>query len=363
MNIGIGRGKILSSLFSKETQKKIKEDVNEIANKIAENVQSEQQTSQTITKTLDVLASLNAVFVSRNKTNTNSTDNNTNSNNDSVNNNYNDNKNVEDKNTETPSVTISSDSAAEVAEKLKINGKIDETVYQSGFSGDCGLVSTILALNSSQAGKNAIKKAITVNGPSKEYPNGSVTVNFSGINQSYTISTEDIIAHDTDKNTKDAYSNGDNDALILEMAMERLRLDIKSGEVTVPQKHSRVKISGKDNLHGVTQDDFLYFLTGKEKSGNAITLSSKGLSYKKIEQTLTEAAQKQSVTTFILLGDKTDTIVGVNVPAGHAFAITNIDTINKKVTFVNPWISSKEYTISWEEFANIGVSQLQYAYL
>lgn len=62
-------------------------------------------------------------------------------------------------------------------------------------------------------------------------PDGSVTVNFKGVGVSYTISLDEIKKHDTDNIKNDAYSNGDNDMLVLELAVEKLKKDIESGKV------------------------------------------------------------------------------------------------------------------------------------
>ena len=42
-------------------------------------------------------------------------------------------------------------------------------------------------------------------------------------------------------------------------------------------------------------------------------------------------------------------------------SITNIDYSKKTVTIVNPWDSSKEYTLTWAEFAKFGVNLLSAA--
>ena len=41
---------------------------------------------------------------------------------------------------------------------------------------------------------------------------------------------------------------------------------------------------------------------------------------------------------------------------GHALAITDIQ--ENTSTFVNPWDTSVEYNISWEEFANLGIGYI-----
>lgn len=102
-----------------------------------------------------------------------------------------------------------------VNNELKINGKIDEPVIQ-GNIGDCWLLSGINALNSTDKGKEIIRNSIIPN------DNGTVTINFAGVEKQVTITPDEIKEHDTDTNFQDNYSNGDNDALVLEIGMHKL---------------------------------------------------------------------------------------------------------------------------------------------
>lgn len=86
--------------------------------------------------------------------------------------------------------------------------EIDEPVSQGG-TGDCWILTGVLSLASTEVGKQIIKSSITANS------DGSVTVTFKGIGVSYTISIEEIKKHDTDNIKGDAYSNGDNDMLVM----------------------------------------------------------------------------------------------------------------------------------------------------
>ena len=107
-----------------------------------------------------------------------------------------------------------------------INGEIDENVVQ-GNTGDCWIISALYSLTSTDTGKKAIKDSIKVN------DDNTVTVTFYGLGVSYTMTAAEIEKYDTDNNTKDAYSNGDNDALVLEIATEKLVKDINKGKVKI----------------------------------------------------------------------------------------------------------------------------------
>lgn len=261
---------------------------------------------------------------------------------------------VEDDNTTNPS---------------KVNGEIDEYVGQGG-TGDCWLLTGVLALNSTEVGKNIIKSSITANA------DGSVTVNFKGVGVSYTISLDEIKKHDTDDIKGDAYSNGDNDMLVLELAVEKLKNDIASGKVKLDViEDSYEGYNGESGeIEGGFPQQLLYFLTGEEST----TATAK---YIRAPQTPNDPAQTfipesyinkifnealENGNTAITFGlyDGTHSAKLTNgkdykLPlgrGGHALAITNLT--KDTVTFVNPWDSTKEYTMSWSEFAKLGIGMI-----
>lgn len=250
-----------------------------------------------------------------------------------------------------------------------VNGKIDEHVGQGG-TGDCWLLTGVLALNSTEVGKNLIKSSITANA------DGSVTVNFKGVGVSYTISLDEIKKHDTDNIKNDAYSNGDNDMLVLELAVEKLKNDIASGKVKLDViEDSYEGYNGESGeIEGGFPQQLLYFLTGEEST----TATAK---YIRAPQTPNDPAQTfipesyinkifnealENGNTAITFGlyDGTHSAKLTNgkdykLPlgrGGHALAITNLT--KDTVTFVNPWDSTKEYTMSWSEFAKLGIGMI-----
>ena len=250
-----------------------------------------------------------------------------------------------------------------------VNGEIDEYIEQGG-TGDCWLLTGVLALNSTEVGKNIIKSSITANA------DGSVTVNFKGVGVSYTISLDEIKKHDTDDIKNDAYSNGDNDMLVLELAVEKLKNDIASGKVKLDViENSYEGYNGENGeIEGGFAQQLLYFLTGEE----SITATAK---YIRAPQTPNDPAQTfipesyinkifnealENGNTAITFGlyDGTHSAKLTNgkdykLPlgrGGHALAITNLT--KDTVTFVNPWDSTKEYTMSWSEFAKLGIGMI-----
>lgn len=240
-----------------------------------------------------------------------------------------------------------------------VNGEIDEKVGQGG-TGDCWLLTGVLALNSTDIGKKIIKSSITSNA------DGSVTVNFKGVGVSYTISLDEIKKHDTDDIKNDAYSNGDNDMLVLELAVEKLKKDIEAGKVTIEPNEKAWEGDRGGSIEGGFAQQMLYFLTGRTSSTYLMNGSSEKnivpLSQNAIYEIFNNALDSgETALTFgLYYNEHEGTCVDGNKfyidlqDGGHALAITNLT--KDTVTFVNPWDSTKEYTMTWAEFAKIGVA-------
>ena len=273
----------------------------------------------------------------------------------------------------------------------KVNGEIDEPVAQ-GNTGDCWLVAGVLALNTTEVGRQIIKDSIKVN------QDGSVTVTFKGFNPpiSYTISSEEIARHDTDTNTSDAYSNGDNDMLVLELAVEKLRIDIENGVVEIDPSLGYEYTSTTDYeelgvrigdpgaaITGGFEEQLIYFLTGivSETAYPNITddatveeirvALATGLPAEDVLKILQEAYENgNTCLSFGIYGGpgidgschSAMLVDGSSLTAhferlsewgGHALTITNLT--ENTVTFIDPNEPSVEYTMTWEEFAKFGI--------
>lgn len=96
-----------------------------------------------------------------------------------------------------------------------VNGEIDESVSQGG-TGDCWILTGILSLTATAEGKALIKSSLEIQ------DNGDVIVNFKGLGYSIRVTAAEIKKHDTDNIKGDAFSNGDNDMLVFELAVEKL---------------------------------------------------------------------------------------------------------------------------------------------
>ena len=245
-----------------------------------------------------------------------------------------------------------------------VNGVIDEPVSQGG-TGDCWIITGVLSLAANETGKAIIQQSITAN------PDGSVTVNFQGVGVSYTISADEIREHDTDNNLYDAYSNGDNDMLVLELAVEKLVKDIHSGKVKLNIPEDSYEGYTDGSIEGGFSSQLIYFLTGKtsdnylsekprtDRNGPQINFTEQD-----IYTIFQDALEKGNTALTFGIYDGTHSAQLTNGETyqislgngGHALAITNLTETT--VTFVNPWDSTIEYTMTWEEFAKLGIGML-----
>ena len=252
----------------------------------------------------------------------------------------------------------STDSAKTVA---GVNGKIDEEALQ-GATGDCWLISALYSMSNSEEGQKLIQDAIKVN------DDNTVTVSFKGIGVSYTLTADEISQFDTDGNTSDEYSNGDNDVLAMELATQKLWKDIKDGRVTLDTQNKDLLFAG--NGEGISSgglpSQLLYYLTGVEPT-QLYNSDLSDLSQNQIYGELQKAYQSGNYSlTFGLYGNghKAKLTNGETFEldfnnGGHALAITDVQ--KDTVTFVNPWDTSKKYTMSWEEFSKLGVGYMSSA--
>lgn len=268
-------------------------------------------------------------------------------------------------------ISLGPDNDTETDTDNGVNGELDEWIKQGG-TGDCWLITGVLALNSTAEGKLIIKESIQSNS------DGSVTVTFKGLNVSYTITASEIKKYDTDRNLGDKYSNGDNDMLALELAVVKLKKDIASGKVKLPLSDDTHEGDRDVSIEGGFAQQMIYFLTGKASDTHIVETDdrmsdfaiqkalAKGIPAEEIYEVLQNASENMPIVlTFgVYYSIKTATLTNGNKytldvrSCGHALAITNVDAINRTVTFVNPWDSTESFTMTWEEFAGMGIGML-----
>lgn len=209
-------------------------------------------------------------------------------------------------------------------ENKGVNGQIDEEVFQ-GQKGDCWLISGILSLSYDDKGKELIQDAIGQN------PDGSYSVYFKGIDKEYTVTKEELERNNksTLMNglgiTNSSYSTGDDDMLLIELALEKL---VSEGEVPI------------ETLDGITGGSayYLYELFTDNMTGYAY-----GDDEEEMANLLNYYNQYQ---------DDCSAVLGVDEGFGsleddHAYAVKEIN--RQYMTLVNPWDTTKEINVSIKE--------------
>ncbi|MCD8024458.1 MAG: C2 family cysteine protease [Candidatus Gastranaerophilales bacterium] len=205
-----------------------------------------------------------------------------------------------------------------------VNGEIDEGVFQ-GKTGDCWLISGVLSLSYTEEGSEIIKNAISQN------ENGDYEVYFKGAGKTYTVTKEEleevnvgtILSGLGIKNS--TYSTGDDDMLLIELALEKL---VDEGEVSI--------VTG-DGITGGSAY-YLYELL----TGNNVEYAYGDDADEVLE--LFDYYEENQDTTAATLGVE-DGFSGLE--DSHAYAVKSYD--GDTMTLVNPWDSTSEIEISTED--------------
>lgn len=223
-------------------------------------------------------------------------------------------------------------------ETIDVNAELEN--FSQGHTGDCWLLAGLIALKNSPYGIEIIRNAIHDNGDGTytvtlkgSYVNGIMTAN----EVSYTITAAELY------NAKGwYYSSGDDDVILLELAISKLCEEnniIRYGNV------------GDPHLAGGHQYEIIHYLTGNGGYEEKAT-------YEMLMEALHNGTLENYAIYFSLLGSNQfittvdGKIFGYDlVGNAHAFAITKVTETT--VTIVNPWNSSVEYEITWEDFFNL----------
>lgn len=199
-----------------------------------------------------------------------------------------------------------------------VNSAIDEGVFQ-GNTGDCWLLSGVLSLSYTKDGQEVIHNAI------KKDNNGDYNVTFKGLGKSYKITKEELNNKNVgtlenalnDYDNKSEYSTGDDDMLLMELAVEKA---VKDKDNDIPTSD------------GISGGSAFYLYSMLE---NAPTGYSYGNENGKVAKLMDYYAHNQDSSAATL--GVIDSFGGLE--DSHAYAIYSMDY--DTTTLVNPWNSTQ----------------------
>ncbi len=234
-------------------------------------------------------------------------------------------------------------------QKLKFNsdGKIDDT--EQGSVGDCWLLSTVNALNSTEKGREIIKNTIQQN------KDGSVTVTLKGVNRKYTYSPEHIAGYTYSTDYRQFLSEGDTDMNLIEMAVADYRLERKKQleklikedpeafrQLPFEDRQFYNKVKENDPLDSGLHAHAMTYLAGLEPDD----VVQRGQTDKK-KEVLNK--KFESANDYALMCDFGRQVGdGSLITTGHAYSIEKVT--EDTVYVVNPWDSSVHIEYKKDDF-------------
>ena len=219
---------------------------------------------------------------------------------------------------------------------FEIDSKIEN--IKQGMIGDCWLLSGLVAFSNTPYGSEIIKNSITSN------DDGSYSVYFKGIDKSFTITQNElIIAKSTDE-----YLKGDYDALLMELAFEKVFKEGTAIETGYDHLNSDIwnLNSEKNNETNVLDGGYFsyvtYLLTGKDTTTIA-------------RNDIHSIDPKTIPATICFSRDFMPDINGQEIEVSdngsrHAWILKSID--EDVATIVNPWDTSKEEKVFVDDLAS-----------
>ena len=212
------------------------------------------------------------------------------------------------------------------------NGKLDEAIYQGEY-GDCWLLSAILSMSYTESGSKVIQESINANA------DGSIDMYFEGIDKSYTITADEMAKENKAIDSKSSYSRGDDDALAIELGIEKV--------VSDPNVETKYSIQDGGNPY------YVYQLYGAEDIGIANDQQEIQEAFNYFEKNSDECSMTLGVVDKRVCGLKKD----------HAYAVKEVTT--SSVVIVDPWNSEEEINVNKEkllkESGNLSVVYSKFA--
>ena len=232
-----------------------------------------------------------------------------------------------------------------------INGYIDEDIVQ-GIVSDCWLITAIENLSYTKKGAELIHNAIT------QDKNGNINVYLKGPNLSYTVTKEEI-----EKANKEhsIYSRGDDDMLVIELAVEKFREDLKDNKIeidnTLPDYLYYTNTDGYNALRlGETRQAY-WLMTG-------ITDSTTASTKEEIDEVLERYRNNKENALLDVELNKNAKVKDINgqttyIYAAHGYGVKDIS--DDTITLICASYNNKEIILPLDTLYNLPIDMLVYA--
>ncbi len=242
------------------------------------------------------------------------------------------------------------------------DGTIGRTEQQS--TGDCWLLSGVNGLSYTEKGAQIIKEALEHN--TENNGEKGTTVHLKGLNKDYFVSDSELEDVKNSSKMSLKYSKGDDDMIILEMAVEKARNEIANGDINFSDEGSF--IFGTSDIYSQNATSYLsirsgltlesmYYLTGKAGESASDKDDMNNLLDNFMENnnkdyvltaSINSGGARKGVARAIPAKDGSTT---VNLAGGHAYSIKSAD--KDTVTVINPHDSGDEVVLTREDFLEI----------
>lgn len=230
-----------------------------------------------------------------------------------------------------------------------INGLIEG--FEQGQTGDCWLLSSLQALSNTEEGQKILKDAIQIN------DDGTYTVKFNGADWAINITDADLRA----ARNSGQYSNGDDDVLLMEVAMQNYLTQVRNGDIQTSSADitATAQEGGINPLNSGRSTNLTELLTGNTNwsIGDNADINE-----------LFSQVQNNQNNTFATLSFRPGSnmlntlnagavTTGASADSGHLWSVKSVSGNN--ITLINPWDSDQEIVTTKDELAR---QNIQFTY-